>query len=69
MKPATPPKPDPLRQFGFKLHESQFAALADEAAHRTKNSGLVVSVGQIVRDAVTGHLARLSRRRSEAAAP
>jgi hypothetical protein len=67
MEPATP-KPEPFRQVGFKLHESQFDAIAAEAAKRTRASRTIVSVSQIVREAIAGHLARLGRSRSGAAA-
>jgi len=67
MEPASP-KPQPLRQVGFKLPESLFDAVAAEAAKRTRASRTIVSVSQIVREAVAGHLARLSRSRTEVAA-
>lgn len=67
MKPAKT-KPEPFRAFGIKLPASMRTAVFDEAARRTRIADEHVSAGSVIREAIEGHLARLSRSRQEAVA-
>lgn len=53
---------------GVKIPPAMRTAVFDEAARRTRIAGEYVSAGSIIREAIGGHLARLSRSRTEVAA-